>query len=243
MKRMKKLLIGFFTFCMVLIGVIAIPKSAQAADSDFVIENGVLTKYTGSGGNVVIPNGVTRIGDYAFWGCTDLTNVTLSNSITEIGWGAFIECSSLTSITIPNSVTKIGSSVFDGCTNLKEINVNSGNPCYSSKDGIMYNKNKTILICCPNGKTYVSVIPNSVTKIGDGAFLGNANLTNITIPNSVTEIGYSTFAGCLNLVEITILNPNSILFYKNTDMLNYGDGWTQFNSPVVTIWTVKSSLN
>ena len=82
---------------------------------DFVIENGVLTRYIGLGGDVTIPAGVTKIGDNAFYGCASLTSVTIPESVTEIGYSAFEGCANLTSVTIPGSVKEIGKYVFQGC--------------------------------------------------------------------------------------------------------------------------------
>ena len=89
--------------------------------SDFRIKNGVLVEYTGKGGDAVIPDSVTSIGEKAFWVCSNLTSITIPNSVTSIGEGAFSGCSSLTSITIPDSVTSIGYSAFDNCTNLENF--------------------------------------------------------------------------------------------------------------------------
>ena len=90
---------------------------------DFVIETGMLKKYTGNGGSVIIPNGVTSIHDWAFWRCTHLTDVTLPDSVKSIDICAFEECKSLTSITLPNSVASISDRVFSGCKNLKSVTI------------------------------------------------------------------------------------------------------------------------
>ncbi|MBE6957981.1 MAG: leucine-rich repeat domain-containing protein [Ruminococcaceae bacterium] len=89
--------------------------------NDFVIENGVLTKYTGPGGNVVIPEGVTKIGSKAFWGCESMTAVTIPEGVTSIDFGAFWECTGLKEITIPEGVTTIGEYAFTWCRNLTKI--------------------------------------------------------------------------------------------------------------------------
>ncbi|MCI9082639.1 MAG: leucine-rich repeat domain-containing protein, partial [Lachnospiraceae bacterium] len=96
-------------------GLDALSVSAQADDDGFVIEDGVLTKYTGTDTEVVVPDGVTSIARFAFHGCSSLTDITLPSSVTIIGDYAFDGCSSLTDITLPSSVTIIGDYAFDGC--------------------------------------------------------------------------------------------------------------------------------
>lgn len=91
--------------------------------SDFRIKNGVLVKYVGNGGDVVIPDSVTAIGVKAFKGCSSLMSITISDSVTSIGDEAFLDCSRLTSITIPDSVTSIGEEAFSGCSRLTSISV------------------------------------------------------------------------------------------------------------------------
>ena len=90
----------------------------MSGNQDFVIENGVLRDYKGPGGDVTIPEGVTKIGNWAFYDCTGLTSVTIPAGVTEIGWGAFYGCAKLTSVTIPEGVTEIERSAFDGCKKL-----------------------------------------------------------------------------------------------------------------------------
>ena len=172
---------------------------------------------------------VTSIGEYAFYNCKDLTSVNIPNSVTAIESSAFESCSSLASITIPNSVTTIGDEVFSGCTGLTSVTIGKGvttigdgaffdcpslesiiieydNFVYDSRDNsnaIIETETSTLITGCKN-----TVIPVSVTAIGDGAFCGCSGLTSITIPNSVTTIGEGAFFGCSGLTSITI--PKSV---------------------------------
>ena len=145
---------------------------------------------------VIIKDGVTSIGYWAFENCTSLTSITISNSVTSIGKGTFYGCTGLTSIAIPNSVTSIGNSAFSGCSSLTSITI--PNSVTSIDEGAFYN--------C-TGLTSIT-IPNSVTSIGEGAFYNCTGLTSITIPDSVTSIGDFVFCDCTGLTSITI--PNSV---------------------------------
>ena len=156
---------------------------------------------------ISIPSGVTRIDSDAFSGCTSLQTVTFGeNSQLEcIGSYAFYGCTALTEISIPSGVTSIGSYAFYGCTALTDILVHKDNTAYSSSDGVLYNKEQTILICCPAGKKSVTVA-DSVTSIVDFAFSGCTSLQTVTFgENSQLEsIGTSAFDGCTALTEISI---------------------------------------
>ncbi len=154
--------------------------------------------------SVTIPNSVTTIESCAFLGCIGLTSVTISNSVTTIGDFAF-SGSGLTSVSIPGSVTTIGVNAFSGCNGLTNILVDGNNQNYSSIDGILYNKDATVLISCPGKKESVD-IPNSVTIIGEFAFSDCGNLTSVTIPNSVTAIGYGALEHCSSLTSVIIGN-------------------------------------
>ena len=176
-----------------------------------------------SDSSYTIPNSVTTIDFGAFECCNNLTSITIPNSVTYIYRDAFRYCNNLTSVTIPNSVTSIGDWAFDGCNNLTNITVDIENENYSSENGILFNKDKTELICFLSAKSDSSyTIPNSVTSIGSYAFSGCNNLTSITIPNSVTSIGSYAFSDCYNLTSITI--PNSVTsidydaFYRCTNL-------------------------
>jgi len=191
--------------------------NVNSANSAYTVQDNVLynkNKTTlvaypgGKWGAFTIPNSVTSIVEYAFENCSNLTSVTIPDSVTSIGDGAFTGCSSLTSVTIPDSVTSIGDGAFGNCSGLTTINVGAANSAYAVQDSVLYNKNKTILIQYPRGKTgNTFTIPNSVTSIGGYAFR-MCSLTSVTIPNSVTSIGSYAFLGCNSLTSVTI--PNSV---------------------------------
>ena len=158
--------------------------------------------------SVTIPDSVTSIGDGAFLGCTSLTSVTIPDSVTSIGERAFSECTSLTSVTIPDSVTSIGDGAFASCTSLTGIWVAEGNNDYSSDaSGVLFNKDKITLVQCP-GTFREYTIPDSVTSIGEQAFMGCSSLTSVTIPDSVTSIHWGAFYDCTSLTSVTI--PDSV---------------------------------
>ena len=169
--------------------------------------------------DLVIPNSVTSIRPYAFYGCSSLTSVTIPNSVTSIGDRTFEGCSSLTSVTIPNSVTDIWERAFSCCSSLTSITI--PNSVTGIADDAFEGCSSLTSVTIPNSVTSIGVsafsgcssltnitIPNSVTDIGGDAFEGCSSLTNITIPNSVTSMGYCAFEGCSSLTSITI--PNSL---------------------------------
>lgn len=121
---------------------------------------------------------------------------------------AFMYCSDLTTITIPNSLTFIPNNTFNGCTGLTDITIAINNPNYSSLDGVLFDKQQKTIITCPNAKTSVYNIPESVTSIMNWAFMDCKNLTSVNIPNSVISIGFRAFRNCSGLTSITI--PNSV---------------------------------
>ena len=183
--------------------------------NDFAIEDGVLRKYTGTNSDVVIPDGVTSIGSWAFRGCKNLRSIVIPDSVTELGYGAFSGCESLTTITIPDGVTSIGDGAFECCKNLQSITIPDslkgigGRMFYDCRDL----QSITIpLLCVSIGWSAFSgctslqsiTIPDGVTSISEKAFSDCTNLTSITIPNSVTSIGNWAFSGCESLTSITI---------------------------------------
>ena len=162
---------------------------------------------------IVIPEGVTSIGSYAFYNCKSLTEITIPEGVTSIGMYAFSGCSSLTEITIPEGVTSISSSVFRGCSNLTEITIPASVKSIGSY--AFYGCSSLTEITIPEGVTSIGsyafggcsslmeiTIPASVTRIEERTFSGCSDLTEITIPASVTSIGSSAFRGCYKLIEV-----------------------------------------
>ena len=159
--------------------------------------------------SVMIPNSVTRIGNKAFQYCFRLPSITIPNNVNGIGNMAFEGCTNLGFIIIPKSVTSIGYLAFNDCTKLIFIEVASENNHYASESGILFDKNKTTLIRCPQRKTYVYVIPDNVKIIEDYAFSRCTDLTTIVIPNTVTDIGNYAFSYCENLNTMDM--PHSVI--------------------------------
>ena len=159
---------------------------------------------------ISIPNTVNSIGYYAIGACDKLKNVNIPDSVKTIGEWAFNANYSLTDIFIPKSVTYIGNGAFRACENLTNITVDENNISYSSDEfGVLYNKEKTILMQCPAGNDNpIYNIPNGVTNIDANAFYGCKNIENVIIPGSVTNIGNYAFEYCRSLTSVVI--PDNI---------------------------------
>ena len=165
--------------------------------------------------DLVIPDGVTSIGGYAFYSCSSLTSVTIPNSVTTIGTKAFLSCSSLTSVTIPNSVTSIGYSAFSGCTGLTSVTIPNS---VTSIGGYAFDG-------C--SKLTSITIPNSVTSIGTKTFANCGNLIEIydyrETPQSISS---DVFSG----VEKTICTL--YVPYKAVSAYQNATGWKEFKDIV-----------
>ena len=160
-------------------------------------------------GSLTIPGSVISIGDYAFSSCTGITSLTISDGVRTIGERAFSSSGITGNLTIPSSVTLINTGAFSYCSGITNVTVAQGNTKYDSRDGcnaIIETSTNKLISGCSN-----TVIPSSVTAIGDYAFAG-CNFTSITIPNSVTSIGDYAFANN-TITHITI--PGSVTSIGN----------------------------
>lgn len=158
--------------------------------------------------SATIPEGVTVIGDYAFYYCEDLTDVVVPESTVTIGRYAFQLCQEIENITISENVTSIGVSALSNCYNLQSITVDEDNQYYSSdENGTLFDKAKTVLIQYPTGsKTNSYAIPDGVQVIESNAFYWVEYLTDVVIPDSVTTIESSAFSSCHHLENLVIGN-------------------------------------
>ena len=150
--------------------------------SDFIIENGVLKKYVGLGGDVVIPEGVSSVGKKAFFKCNELLHITIPEGVAIIEASAFEECRSLVTTILPETLTGIGTSAFKRCSAL--VSVSIPNPECSIGDSAFR--------ACRSLKDIV--LPKGLKKIGKATFLGCDALGELTIPETVKTISDYAFA-------------------------------------------------
>ena len=168
-------------------GVLFIRGSGQMVDYAWY---GPWSVYTDQIVTVVLDDGVTTIGDRAFYDCDSLTSVTIPDSVTAIGHGAFADCDSLTSVTIPDSVTAIEGGAFAHCDSLTSVTI---------PDSVTTIEGGAFAYC--SSLTSVT-IPDSVTTIGEYAFAWCDSLTSVAIPDSVTTIGEGAFHDCSSLSDV-----------------------------------------
>ncbi len=168
-----------------------------------------ITGYKGPGRQITIPSTLggyptVAIADSAFKSCGNLTSIIIPRGITTIGNWTFDSCFALTSVTIPDSVISIGYGAFNWCPALTSINVSAANPIYASIDGVLYDKNITTLIRCPETKSDSFTIPDGVITIGNASFVNCQSLKSVELPDSVVTIGSAAFEFCYSLASITI---------------------------------------
>jgi hypothetical protein len=204
-----------FVSCPKLVAINVDAQNSYYCSVDGVLfdkSQSTLVQYPGGkAGSYVVPAGVTSISDLAFNGCVNLTSVSISLGVTNIGSSVFVKCASLSAI------------------NLDELN-----PIYSSAEGVLFNKNKTVLIQCPGAKSDSYTIPGSVTQIGDNAFSQCSILTKVTIPAGVTSIGGGAFSYCSSLT-VLLFQGNAPGF--GASVFDHDSKATGFILPESTGWT------
>lgn len=196
-------------------------KNASGSEPEFEIEDGVLKKYRGESAEVIIPDGVTKIGGQAFENNLYVERVIIPEGVTEIGTMAFFYCSNLKSVEIPDTVTIIGNSAFYGCENLVDVRIPSGVTVIDFQVFAECTKLRDIEI--PDGVTsivstafhntgieYVE-IPGSVEYLS--GFRSCSKLQTVYIKEGVKHIQGSAFRNCENLETITIPSTIESIYY------------------------------
>ena len=195
--------------------------SGSGAMKNYITDDSPATQKKDNVKKVVIEDGVTSIGDFAFFYCSSLTSIEIPSGVTSIGKNAFQYCSSLTSIEIPESVISIGNNTFEHCSSLTNITIpgsvtSIGMSAFSDcsslasitiPESVTSIGNYAFYNC--TGLTSIT-IPKSVTSIGNGMFKYCTGLTSITIPKSVTSIGSNVFGGCTVLTEVLLENGSTL---------------------------------
>ncbi len=225
--------------------------------------------------SVILPEGFEFIGEDAFFDCSALKSINIPDSVIAIGRHALSECINLESITIPENTYEIGEYAFSVCQNLKSINVSEDNKNYCDVDGVLYNEQMTELIHYPasrEGTEYAVpdtvericlfdvaknlekiILPESVKKIGMGAFCLCNSLENIVIPESVSEIEYAAFSYCEHLESVTVMNKeceiyddydtfsiDSVIYgYENSTAQDYAE---KYNRVFVSVTELANSF-
>lgn len=177
----------------------------DANNSTIIFHNGFKYKINGTTLALTDQNDAMCNGDLVI--PASITHNGVTYTVTTVESWACYNIYNLTSVQIPSTVTDIGLYAFNSCPRLRSITVDSDNPNYSDRDGVLYNKNGKYLLCYPNARATSYTIPNDVTMIYYSAFQEDFDLESVTIPNSVTSIRTSAFSCCFSLQSI-VLPPN-----------------------------------
>ncbi len=188
---------GMFEFCYAL-EEISIPETVTE------IEFNAFSKCK-SLRIVNLPDGIKALGHYIFSECTSLKHIDIPDSVTTIGESAFSSCSSLEEIYIPKNVTNMYGNQFTNCISLKIIDVDKESEFLTAEDNVLYTKDKTRLIKYAEAKADTNfLIPRTVVKLDDYAFINAKNLKEIEVPGTINTIGLSTFYACSSLEKLVI---------------------------------------
>lgn len=163
--------------------------------------------------NINLPNKLKNIGENSFYGCSNLKCVLIPDSVVEIDENAFAYCENLEAVTFGKNMQFLGDGAFFGCLKLEKYIVNKDNNYYyAGDDGVLMNRDKSLLISYPSGnQSEIYKIPDSVVNVEDSAFRGNTKLSQITLSESMTFVGDNLFEGCEGLTCVNIsANINSI---------------------------------
>ena len=241
------------------VGIEVNAASFNGFEYEYNWEGGItILRYSGTKKDITIPSSIAGTPVTRIAGCEPGTasysgpfigveSIVIPDSVKTIDYFAFSYNTDLKKITFGSGVSYFETSVdfygfggdedvrgegqtFGGCTNLKEINVSASNKYYSSQNGILFNKNKTVLLAYPLGKTGSYRIPDSVVTVGYDAFC-ESKISEVTLSSNVRTVETGAFAGCSNLKSVTM--PYGIK--KIT-------GWSFNNDPNLKTVTIPESV-
>ena len=228
---------------ILLVCALCFSAAAESAGNDFVIDGTTLVRYTGSGGEVTVPEGIEELAEGAFERSA-VTKVNLPETLKEIRSYCFLECKELTEITLPASLTELEycydekynggkcgqAQVFGRNPKLRAINVAEGNPKYQSIDGVLFTADGKTLLYFPGGKNQNEgyVIPEGTEKIDSSAFCG-ASITSVSLPSTLSEqVWNNTFSSIPTLKEFSVAPASQyysaedgVLYYNHETLLSY----------------------
>ena len=154
--------------------------------------------------SVQLPSTIRFLGVDVFAACRNLKSITLPSGLEVIGDQAFKDCPALTSLSFGNNLSYIGPRAFVGDLSLGKITVDPSNPSYTTDNGALYNKDKTVLFAYPAGRAGTCTLPSTVVTIQDSAFRGCRSLTKAILPAGLDFIGDDAFFGCTALADVMI---------------------------------------
>ena len=224
--------------CLMLVCLACAGAAGEAAADEFTIEGTTLVKYNGPGGEVTVPDGIEKLGTWAFDGAR-VTKVNLPETLKEIDSFCFFACYELTDITLPASLTNLEydengiekSQIFAFNSSLSEIKVAEGNPNYKSIDGVLFTADGKKLLYYPDGKYNDGeyAIPEGTVELGYSPF-SSANLKSISIPSTMEKLDKydeNPFTAILTLEEINVSPDNKKYYsidgvlYKDNTLISY----------------------
>ena len=197
-------------------------QESLALEEEFVIESGVLVSYSGAGGDVTVPDGVTIIGEGAFKGCATLTSLTLPNGVIEIGKGVFEDCTSLARISLCDALRVIGPRAFRNCAALRAIDLPERlevigefafEGCKRLEEIVLPDKLRQLGGVIEPGDQHIfkdctalkrAVLPEGMTELGASMFAGCTALEELVLPSTLTSIASGALSGCTALKSLTL---------------------------------------
>lgn len=209
-KAGKKKLAAIMAFMLVFMLAVPQMKALAADENGFEISaEGILVAYSGPGGDITIPAGVTQIADNVFNGNASITSVVIPDGVTHIGGGAFANCANMGSLSVSGTVSSVGGAAFSGCSALSSVSYGSTSLPDSVFSGC-------------SALTSFS-IPEGTTAIGANAFANCVNLSSVSVPASAATINLTAFSGCSNLTSISAAGGN----YSSSDGCLYNSSMTR----------------